>query len=132
MRAWRTCQQCNNPGQLPLTYPVVVDDLNNHGELASRRALVNEDNSANLDKTLEGRLLKTASASSSIANPVLPDAQSFFSVLQFPPKTLAACIFLLLFFFAPLFVELCSLILRSPPRIASIIGSQLTTISSES
>lgn len=37
--------------------PVVVDDLNDHGELASRRALVNEDNSANLDKTLEGRLL---------------------------------------------------------------------------
>lgn len=40
-----------------LAYPVVVDDLNDHGELASRRALVNEDNSANLDKTLEGRLL---------------------------------------------------------------------------
>lgn len=113
-------------------YPVVVDDLNNHGELASRRALVNEDNSANLDKTLEGRLLKLSQPL--LLSPTLfsPNAQSFFSVLQFPPKTLAACIFLLLFFFAPLFVELRSLILRFPPRIASIIGSQLTTISSES
>lgn len=40
--------------------------------------------------------------------------------------------FLLLFFFAPLFVELRYLILRFLPRIASIIGTQLTTISSES
>lgn len=126
------CQPCNNLGQQPFTYPVVVDDLNNHGELASRRALVNEDNSANLDKTLEGRLLKLSQPL--LLSPTLfsPNAQSFFSVLQFPPKTLAACIFLLLFFFAPLFVELRSLILRFPPRIASIIGSQLTTISSES
>lgn len=40
--------------------------------------------------------------------------------------------FLLLFFFAPLFVQLRYLILRFLPRIASIIGTQLTTISSES
>lgn len=36
------------------TYPVVVDDLDDDGELAGGRALLNEDNTANLDVTLEG------------------------------------------------------------------------------
>lgn len=35
------------------TYPVVVDDLNNDGELAGGGALLDEDDTANLNVTLE-------------------------------------------------------------------------------
>ena len=36
------------------TNPVVVDDLGDDGELAGGRALVDEDDSADLDESLEG------------------------------------------------------------------------------
>ena len=36
-----------------ITHPVLVNDLDDDGELAGGRALLNEDNTANLDVTLE-------------------------------------------------------------------------------
>ncbi|KAI3476400.1 hypothetical protein L1887_62052 [Cichorium endivia] len=52
------------------TYPVVVDDLDDDGELAGGRALLNEDNTANLDVTLEGSRHCGAGASASIASAI--------------------------------------------------------------
>ena len=43
---------CNND-----THPVVVDDLGDDSELASGGTLSEEDDTANLDETLEGRLV---------------------------------------------------------------------------
>ena len=38
----------------PVTHPVVVDDLGDNGELALGGALVDEDDAADLDVSLEG------------------------------------------------------------------------------
>lgn len=38
-----------------VTHPVVVNDLSNDGELSSRGAVVDQNDTSNLDESLEGR-----------------------------------------------------------------------------